>query len=130
MLVSDSQAAKLGAQAFGEVLKEGNLVRSGPEVDQVRRVGLRIARVADIPNADWQFAVIDDPKQANAFALPGGKVAVYTGILPITQDDTGLAVVLGHEIGHVLERHGAERMSQGLLAQLGGTALAVAMGGG
>jgi predicted Zn-dependent protease len=130
MLVSDGEAAKMGAQAFGEVLKEGNIVQTGPAVDQVHRVGSRIARVADIPNAQWQFAVIDDPKQANAFALPGGKVAVYTGILPITQDDTGLAVVLGHEIGHVLERHGAERMSQGLVAQLGGTALAVAMGGG
>ena len=130
MLVSDSQAAKMGAQAFAQVLKEGDVVRSGPAVDQVRRVGTRIARVADIPDADWQFAVIDDPKQVNAFALPGGKVAVYTGILPITQDDAGLAVVLGHEIGHVLARHGAERMSQGLLAQLGGTALAVALGGG
>jgi predicted Zn-dependent protease len=130
MLVSDSEAAKMGAQAFADVLKKGDVVRSGPAVDEVHRVGTRIAHVADVPNAQWQFAVIDDPKQANAFALPGGKVAVYTGILPITQNDAGLAVVLGHEIGHVLARHGAERMSQGLVAQLGGTALAIALGGG
>jgi predicted Zn-dependent protease len=77
----------------------------------VQRVGSRIAAVTDLPY-QWEFKLIADDKQANAFALPGGKVAVYTGILPITRDEAGLAAVLGHEIGHVVARHGGERLSQ------------------
>ena len=77
----------------------------------VQRVGSRIAAVTDL-KYQWEFKLIADDKQANAFALPGGKVAVYTGILPITRDEAGLAAVLGHEIGHVLARHGGERLSQ------------------
>jgi predicted Zn-dependent protease len=93
----------------------------------VRRVGERLAAAADKPDYKWEFNLIDDPKTVNAWCLPGGKVAVYSGILPVTQDENGLAVVLGHEISHALARHGAERMSQGLLAQLGGAALSVAL---
>jgi predicted Zn-dependent protease len=77
----------------------------------VQRVGSRIAAVTDL-KYQWEFKLIADDKQANAFALPGGKVAVYTGILPITRDEDGLAAVLGHEIGHVVARHGGERLSQ------------------
>jgi predicted Zn-dependent protease len=77
----------------------------------VQRVGSRIAAVTDL-KYQWEFKLIADDKQANAFALPGGKVAVYTGILPITRDEAGLAAVLGHEIGHVVARHGGERLSQ------------------
>src|ERR1044072_1224374 len=77
----------------------------------VQLVGSRIAAVTDL-KYQWEFKLIADDKQANAFALPGGKVAVYTGILPITRDESGLAVVLGHEIGHVLAHHGGERLSQ------------------
>ncbi len=128
ILVSEQEAARLGAQAFQEVLRERPVLRSGPAVEQVLRVGRRLAAVSGL-SADWRFAVIDDEQQ-NAFALPGGKVAVYTGILPVTQSDAGLAVVLGHEIAHVLARHGAERLSQGLAAQLGGTVLALALGAG
>lgn len=128
ILVSDAESAQLGAQAFQEVLRESDVLRSGPAVEQVLRVGRRIAAASGL-DADWRFAVIDDDQQ-NAFALPGGKVAVYTGLLEVTQSDAGLAVVLGHEIGHVVARHGAERMSQGLAAQLGGTALSIALGGG
>jgi predicted Zn-dependent protease len=71
---------------------------------------------------NWEFNLVQDP-QVNAWCMPGGKVVVYTGILPITQDETGLAVVLGHEIAHAIAQHGDERMSQGLITQLGGVAL-------
>src|SRR5262249_2188471 len=70
----------------------------------------------------WEFVVFDSP-EANAFCLPGGKVGVYTGILPITQTDAGLATVLGHEIGHAVAHHGASRMSEAMLTQAGGQAL-------
>src|SRR5207249_11142306 len=91
-------------------------------------VGRRIAQVADRPDFRWEFAVIDD-KQVNAFCLPGGKVAVYTGILPVAQTTTGLAVVLGHEIAHALARHGAERGSQAMAVQAGGAILGGVFGG-
>jgi len=75
---------------------------------------------------DWEFNLVDDP-QVNAWCMPGGKVVVYTGILPVTQDEAGLAVVMGHEIAHAIADHGNERMSQGLLQQYGGVALSVAL---
>jgi predicted Zn-dependent protease len=74
----------------------------------------------------WEFNVVESP-EVNAWCMPGGKVVVYTGILPITKDETGLAVVMGHEIAHAVAQHGAERMSQGLLQELGGVALSVAL---
>jgi predicted Zn-dependent protease len=129
ILVSSEDEAKLGAQAFKEVLAKSR-VDARPAVNQpVEQVGQRIARVANRPDYRWQFVVIDDPKQQNAFALPGGKVAVYTGLFPAAQSANGLAVVLGHEIAHVLARHGAERMSQGVVAQAGGTLLGAVLGG-
>jgi predicted Zn-dependent protease len=130
ILVSQEEEAKLGAQAFQEVLAKSHVVKSESVVGPVEEVGRRIARAADRPDYRWQFVVIDDPKQQNAFALPGGKVAVYTGLFPVAQNTNGLAVVMGHEIAHVLARHGAERMSQGLAAQLGGTVLGTVFGGG
>jgi len=93
----------------------------------VRRVGGRIAAVANKPGYAWEFTVIDSPATVNAFALPGGKVAVYTGILPYTQTEDGLAFVLAHEVGHVIARHGGERMSQQLLLQLGQEGLNIAI---
>jgi predicted Zn-dependent protease len=105
---------------------------TNPELnDLVHRVGRRIAEVANKPEYHWEFAVIQDDRAINAFALPGGKVAVFTGILPITKNETGLATVMGHEVAHALQRHGAERMSRSILeqiAQLG--ALAGAATGG
>src|SRR2546428_728851 len=119
ILVSADEETKLGGQAFKEVVSKSR-VDSRPVVNRpVEQVGQRIARVADRPDYRWQFAVIDDTKQVNAFALPGGKVAVYTGLFPLAQDTNGLAVVLGHEVAHALARHGAERMSQGAVAQAG-----------
>ena len=129
LLFPDSQMNALGLQAYEEILKKEK-VSADPEANAlVRRVGERIA-AASGKDYDWRFTVIDDPKSANAFCLPGGKVAVYTGILPVTRDDAGLAVVMGHEVAHATARHGAERMSQSTLVQglaLGG---GVALGGG
>jgi predicted Zn-dependent protease len=130
ILISPDEEAKLGAQAYREVLSKARVVRRDDVIEPVREVGQRIARVSDRNDFRWEFSVIDDPKQQNAFALPGGKVAVYTGLFPVARDTNGLAVVLGHEIAHVLARHGAERMSQGLVAQAGGTLLGAMFGGG
>jgi predicted Zn-dependent protease len=130
ILISADEEAQLGAQAFREVLSKERVVRRDDVVAPVREVGQRIARVAERSDFKWEYAVIDDPKQQNAFALPGGKVAVYTGLFPLARDTNGLAVVMGHEIAHVLARHGAERMSQGVVAQAGGSLLGALFGGG
>jgi len=129
ILLSPQEENALGARAFREVLDKSRIDAQPTVVRPVEDVGQRIARVADRPDYRWRFVVIDDPKQANAFALPGGKVAVYTGLFPIAQDTNGLAVVLGHEIAHALARHGAERISQGLVAQAGQSVLGAMFGG-
>ncbi|MCK7525826.1 MAG: M48 family metallopeptidase [Ignavibacteriales bacterium] len=87
---------------------------------------LRIIYLKNLHGYAWEFNVVES-EEVNAWCMPGGKVVVYTGILPITKDETGLAVVMGHEIAHAVAQHGAERMSQGLLQQLGGVALSVAL---
>jgi len=86
--------------------------------DLVHRVGRKIAEAANKPENQWEFAVIQDDKMVNAFALPGGKVAIFTGILKTTKDDAGLATVMGHEVAHALQRHGVERMSRSILDQI------------
>lgn len=126
VLVSAGEEASLGESAYKQELSKARLSTDAAAAAMVRRVGERIAAAADKPDFKWEFSLIDDPA-INAWCLPGGKVAVYTGILPITRDEDGLAVVMGHEIAHALARHGSERMSQGLLAQFGGAALGAAM---
>jgi predicted Zn-dependent protease len=132
--MNPEQEARLGAQSFQEVLSESDVVTSGRNVDTVQRVGKRIAAAAerpdvmehlhlDVPKFQWEFRLVRS-KQVNAFCLPGGKVVVYTGILPIAENETGLATVMGHEVGHALAHHGAERMAQQQLVQLGQTAVA------
>lgn len=111
-IASVDQDKQLGAEAYAEVLKTAKLKDNGPEFQMVKRVVDRLVKVADDPGFQWEVHVIDDPKTVNAWCMPGGKIAVYTGILPLTQDETGLAVVLGHEMGHAVARHGTERMSQ------------------
>jgi predicted Zn-dependent protease len=129
VLVSQGTMDKLGVQAYQEVLSKEKIDRQ-PQVNQVvDAVGARIAEAAQKPEYHWEFAVIDDPKMANAFALPGGKVAVYTGLFPVAQNTAGLAAVLGHEVAHVLARHAAERMSSGYVLQAVGVALQVGLGG-
>ncbi|MBM3991501.1 MAG: M48 family metallopeptidase [Planctomycetes bacterium] len=120
-LFDATEDVAIGQQAYVSVLKEseGQLVRTGREVELVRKVVERIAAVSDDPGFEWESNVIRDPETVNAWCMPGGKIAVYTGILPICQDETGLAVVLGHEIAHAIARHGTSRMSQAVLAQIG-----------
>jgi predicted Zn-dependent protease len=129
MVMSESDDLKLGAAAYQQVLKKEKIVHDPQITAPVQEVGRRIAAAADKPDYQWEFTVIDDPKQANAFCLPGGKVAVYTGIFPIAKDEAGLATVIGHEVAHALARHGAERMSTGLALQAAGAAVAIATGG-
>lgn len=118
-LVSPAKEAEMGLQAYKEILGKAKVSHDPATNELVARVGTRIARATGRTDLAWEFTVIDEPKTVNAFALPGGKVAVYTGILPITRDDAGLAAVLGHEVAHVLARHSAERVSQQLSVQLG-----------
>jgi metalloendopeptidase OMA1, mitochondrial len=117
-IVSPAQETQMGAEAYQEILKQAKLSTDPAANALVTRVGTRIASATGRGDLPWEFKVIDDPQIVNAFALPGGKVAVYTGILPVTRDESGLAVVLGHEISHVMARHSAERLSEQLGAQL------------
>lgn len=117
-LVSDAQMTQLGLQAWREVLAKEKVSRDPRLNEIITRVGRRIA-AASGENYDWEFVVIDSPKTVNAFCLPGGKIAVYTGILPVAKNEAALAAVMGHEVAHATARHGAERMSQGLVAQFG-----------
>jgi metalloendopeptidase OMA1, mitochondrial len=129
MLVPEQEEITLGNQAYQQVLtKDKSKISKDPQVNaMVNRVGSRIAAVAGKPDYSWQFTVIKDDKTANAFALPGGKVAVYTGILPYTKNEAGLAFVMAHEVAHAIARHGGERMSQQLLVQLGQQGLDLAI---
>jgi predicted Zn-dependent protease len=120
MIVSESQEVGLGAQAYREMLRDSVISDNAEALRIVRKVGERIARVADKPDYKWEFRVFDDPEQVNAFCLPGGKVGVYTGIFPIAGDEAGLAVIIGHEVAHALLRHAGERISR---AQIVGTGL-------
>jgi len=114
-----------GAAAFAEIKAKEKISRDPVVNERVRRIGLRIAQVVghDLPGAAWEFVVFDAPDTVNAFALPGGKVGVYTGLLNLAASDDEVAIVIGHEIAHVTARHGAERMSQGILVAAGGLVL-------
>ncbi len=136
-LVPDSMIAQMSSQQYQEFLSQNKLNTNASDTAMIQRVGLRLADAVGrycrqqgiydrIQGYQWEFNLIES-KEKNAFAMPGGKVVVYTGLLPVTQDETGLAVVMGHEIAHVIARHGNERMSQGLLVEFGGMALSKAM---
>lgn len=129
LLLPESEELHMGLQSYQEVLKKSKISSDPAMNDLVRRVGTRIAAATGRSNYQWEFKVIED-QQANAFCLPGGKVAVYTGILPITKDEAGLAVVLGHEVSHAIARHGAERVSQNLLVEVGLTGTMAALSKG
>ncbi|MCW2974445.1 MAG: Peptidase Ste24p precursor [Thermoleophilia bacterium] len=111
--MSDTQQAQLGLQVYDETLQTeaANVVASGPEYEQVQRVAQKIIAVAgkDKPDFDWQVTLLRSD-QVNAYCLPGGKIVVYTGILPVTKSDAGLATVMGHEVAHATAEHGAERI--------------------
>jgi metalloendopeptidase OMA1, mitochondrial len=123
-LMSPGQEMQLGLTSFNQLKKDTPICKDPAVNALVQKVGRRIAAVADkdMPGAQWEFVVFES-KEANAFCLPGGKVGVYTGILPITKDETGLATVIGHEVGHAVARHGGERMTDAMLVQTGGEIL-------
>ncbi len=131
MLVSESEERQLGLQAYRQVVSSEPASHNAGFNSMVERVGRRIAAAAEHPPEDmwraphfqWEFRTIDK-NQVNAFCLPGGKVAVYTGLMPIAQTEAGLAVVMGHEVAHALARHGAERISNQMAASVGAAAVA------
>jgi len=138
-LVSEQELQAMATQQYLQFLSENRVVSPSADKDaeMVRRVGSRVAsaitkyyRDNNLSNAlegyQWEFSLVNN-KEANAWCMPGGKVTVYTGLLPITQNEAALAMVMGHEIAHAVLQHGNERMSQGLVQQLGGVALAVAI---
>ena len=137
-VVPESELMSLSLQQYRQVLEKSKLSTDQKQVAMVRRVGLKLARASEeflreagmessLKYFQWDFNLIEDDKMINAWVMPGGKAAVYTGILKFTQDETGLAVVLGHEVAHAIAGHGNERMSQALLAQMGGVALSAAL---
>lgn len=129
--LTDDQGNALGLQSYQEVLRTERVVPSGPAAEQVVRVARRLIEIVQViePSFDWKVSVVDSP-QANAFCLPGGKIVIYTGILPITQTDDGLAAVMGHEIAHAVLRHGSQRMlkTEVFNAVLQGASATVALG--
>jgi predicted Zn-dependent protease len=137
-LVPNSELNAMSLQEYDKMIKASKLSTDQTKIQMVWRTGERIAKATEafledtgqghkVKDYQWEFNVIENDKTVNAWCMPGGKVAVYTGILPYTKDETGLAVVMGHEIAHALADHGNERMSQGLLVNMGGMALSVAL---
>jgi len=121
-LISPSMERSMGRDAFTQVKATTPFSNDANATAMLQRVGRRIAAVADLPKAQWEF-VLFSQSQANAFCLPGGKVGVYTGILPITQNEAGLATVLAHEVAHAVAHHGSERISRVIAIQGLGIAL-------
>jgi predicted Zn-dependent protease len=117
-LVPDGMMRSLGRQSYSDMLQGKRILSSGADAAVLERVGKRISTVADQPKYDWQFSLIDE-NTINAWCLPGGYIGFYTGILPVLQNEAGMAFVMGHEVGHATARHGAERLSQNL-AIMGG----------
>lgn len=136
-IVPDSTMISMSFQQYDEFLKKNETSTNIQQTQMVQQVGKRIQNSVEqffsaqnmsdhIKNYQWEFNLVENPT-ANAWCMPGGKVVVYTGIIEIAKDETGLAVVMGHEIAHAIAEHGNERMSQGLIAQMGGVALSAAM---
>ena len=136
-LVSDADMLSTSFVQYDQFLKENKLSSNTAQTNEVKHVGRNIQNAVatyfarnkmsqGLNGFAWEFNLIEN-KQANAWCMPGGKVMVYSGILPFTQNDTGLAVVMGHEIAHAVAKHSNERMSQALLTQLGGQTLAAAL---
>jgi predicted Zn-dependent protease len=126
--MSTEQEAALGLQTYQQVLAQSQTINSGAEFETVKRVASRLASVTGKPGQefDWKVSLIRDGKQ-NAFCLPGGKIVVYTGIIPVTANEAGLATVLGHEMAHATSRHGAERVLQQNLTQTAMTGIAISL---
>ncbi len=136
-LLAESELMAMSLTEYESFLNQNKLSTNASQSQMVTRVGKRIAAAVEtflrehnmsdrVKDFNWEFNLVDDDTP-NAWCMPGGKVVVYTGILPITRDETGLAVVMGHEIAHAVARHGNERMSQQMGVQLGQMALSVAL---
>lgn len=125
LLVPEGKENSLGAESYKEILSEEKVSTNKSYVDIVTRVGKRIAKITGEKDFDWEYKVIAS-ETVNAFCLPGGKVAFYEGILPTCANEGGIAVVMGHEIGHAIARHGGERMSQQILVQMGAIGINIA----
>ncbi len=136
-LIPNASMLEMSFQQYDQFLKENKLSNNPQQTRMVKSVGSKIQGAVEqyfsqhkisgeLQGYAWEFNLADD-KDANAWCMPGGKVVVYTGILPVTKDEAGLAVVMGHEIAHAIAKHGNERMSQALIAQLGGMTLTVAL---
>ena len=137
--VSNSELFPTSFQQYGTFLSENKVITGTADARKVETVGLRIKAAAEkyltylgqaqyLQDYRWEYKLIDN-KEVNAWCMPGGKIVVYSGILPITKDDAGLATVMGHEVSHALANHGAQRMSAAQLQQLGAVGVAVATGG-
>jgi len=136
-LIPGSSMMSMSLQQYDQFLKEHKVSSNQEQTAAVKRVGGNVQQAVEryfassglsqhLSDYKWEFNLVED-KQVNAWCMPGGKVVVYTGILPVARGDAGLAVVMGHEIAHAIAEHGNERMSQGLLAQMGGVALSTAL---
>lgn len=137
--VSNDQLFPMAFQQYDQFLTENNVITGTPEANMVKRVGEKIAVAAEryltalgepgyLKDYRWEYNLVQDDA-VNAWCMPGGKIVFYTGILPITQSETGLAIVMGHELAHALADHGAQRMSAAQLQQYGGIATAIAVSG-
>jgi predicted Zn-dependent protease len=136
-IVPDSMMNSMALQSYNEFLTAHKLSADAQKTRMVKDVGAKIQKAVQKYCAEndlssrtqsyqWEFNLVEDPN-VNAWCMPGGKVVVYTGLIPLAQNEAGLAVVMGHEIAHAIARHGSERMSQGLLVELGGMALSEAL---
>jgi predicted Zn-dependent protease len=136
-LLPETELVAMSLQQYSMFLKESPPVTGTSDAEMVKRVGMKISNAVQIvlkqtgdlervSGYKWEYNLVNE-KEPNAWCLPGGKIVVYTGLLPITQTEAGLAAVMGHEVAHAVARHGNERMSQGLVAEMGGLALSVAV---
>ncbi|PLY07576.1 MAG: peptidase M48 family protein [Arcobacter sp.] len=115
ILMSQSEELALGEKSYKDTLKKSKVIRGTRDANRIKNIGYKIAKVVNRSDYKWEFNLVDS-KEKNAFCLPGGKVVVYTGILQAAKNDDQLATVMSHEIAHALARHGAERVSSGMIA--------------
>ena len=136
-MIPDSTMLSMSYQQYDDFLKSNKKSSNKQQTELVKKTGKKIQKAVEkyladnemadrIADYNWEFNLVDSPEQ-NAWCMPGGKVVIYSGILPLTKTETGLAVVMGHEIAHAIAEHGNERMSQQMLVQMGGTALSTAL---
>ena len=139
LMVSDEQVLGLSFQQYSEYMKSAKPSTNAANTEMVKRVGQRIAKAVEsylasnglaeeVKNYAWEFNLVQD-KQVNAWCMPGGKIVVYEGLLPVTQDESSLAIVMGHEIAHAVARHSAERLSNAYKEQYGAAALSALLSG-